>query len=141
MYDNRIHTVADRIGSIRQPYIRPIVRGKAKALVEFGTKPDVDVSFDERGMARIERMSLDAYNESDVLKQAVENYKARTGHYTERVLADYIYRSQPNLAFCGEIGIHVSGPVLGRQKRISKPTKKPCTKITWTVSPLKGHSP
>ena len=62
MYDNRIHTVADRIVSISQPYIRPIVRGKAKAPVEFGTK--LDVSLDERGMARIERMSFDAYNES-----------------------------------------------------------------------------
>lgn len=122
MYDNRIHTVADRIVSISQPYIRPIVRGKAKAPVEFGTK--LDVSLDERGMARIERMSFDAYNESDVLKQAVENYKARTGHYPERVLVDQIYRTRANLAFCKEHGIRVSGPALGRPKKNFKADKK-----------------
>ena len=139
MYDNRIHTVADRIVSISQPYIRPIVRGKAKAPVEFGTK--LDVSLDERGMARIERMSFDAYNESDVLKQAVENYKARTGHYPERVLVDQIYRTRANLAFCKEHGIRVSGPALDGRKRISKPIRRSSTKITRIVSLLKGHSP
>ena len=122
MYDNRIHTVADRIVSISQPYIRPIVRGKAKAPVEFGTK--LDVSLDERGMARIERMSFDAYNESDVLKQAVENYKARTGHYPERVLVNQIYRTRANLAFCKERGIRISGPARGRPKKNFKADKK-----------------
>lgn len=32
-------------------------------------------------MARIEKMSFDAYNESDVLIAAVERYFERTGHY------------------------------------------------------------
>jgi hypothetical protein len=122
MYDNRIHTVANRIVSISQPYIRPIVRGKAKAPVEFGAK--LDVSLDERGMARIERMSFDAYNESDVLIQAVENYKARTGHYPERVLVDQIYRTRANLAYCKNLKIRVSGPALGRPKKDTKADKK-----------------
>jgi hypothetical protein len=122
MYDNRIHTVANRIVSISQPYIRPIVRGKAKAPVEFGAK--LDVSLDERGMARIERMSFDAYNESDVLIQAVENYKARTGHYPERVLVDQIYRTRVNLAYCKNLKIRVSGPALGRPKKDTKADKK-----------------
>lgn len=65
MYDNQVHSVPDRIVSISQPYIRPIVRGKAAAPVEFGAK--LDLSLDENGMARIEKMSFDAYNESDVL--------------------------------------------------------------------------
>lgn len=38
MFENKTHSVADRIVSISQPYIRPIVRGKAKSPVEFGTK-------------------------------------------------------------------------------------------------------
>lgn len=29
MYDNRTHSVPDRIVSVSQPYTRPIVRGKA----------------------------------------------------------------------------------------------------------------
>ncbi len=77
MYENKVHSVPDRIVSISQPYIRPIVRGKAKASVEFGAK--LDLSIDENGIAK--RLSFDAYNESDVLITAVENYKSRTGHF------------------------------------------------------------
>lgn len=65
MYKTGTHSVKDRIVSISQPYIRPIVRGKAKAPVEFGAK--LDMSIDENGIARLERISFDAYNEADVL--------------------------------------------------------------------------
>lgn len=81
-----------------------IVRGKAKAPVEFGAK--LDLSIDENGIARLERLSFDAYNESDVLIAAVENYKSHTGHYPERVLVDQIYRNRTNRAFCSEHGIY-----------------------------------
>lgn len=122
MYDNKVHSVPDRIVSISQPYIRPIVRGKAKAPVEFGAK--LDLSIDENGIARLERLSFDAYNESDVLITAVENYKSRTGHYPERVLVDQIYRNRMNRAFCSEHGIRISGPALGRPKKDNKVDKK-----------------
>ena len=122
MYDNKVHSVPDRIVSISQPYIRPIVRGKAKAPVEFGAK--LDLSIDENGIARLERLSFDAYNESDVLITAVENYKSRTGHYPERVLVDQIYRNRTNRAFCSEHGIRISGPALGRPKKDNKVDKK-----------------
>ncbi len=108
--------------SISQPYIRPIVRGKAKAPVEFGAK--LDLSIDEKGIARLERLSFDAYNESDVLITAVENYKSRIGHYPERVLVDQIYRNRSNKAFCTEHGIRISGPALGRPKKDDKADKK-----------------
>jgi hypothetical protein len=122
MYDNKVHSVPNRIVSISQPYIRPIVRGKAKAPVEFGAK--LDLSVDERGLARLERLSFDAYNEADVLITAVENYRARTGHYPERVLVDQIYRNRKNRAFCKEQGIRISGPALGRPKKADKVNKK-----------------
>lgn len=122
MYDNKVHSVPDRIVSISQPYIRPIVRGKAKSPVEFGAK--LDLSIDENGIARLERLSFDAYNESDVLITAVENYKSRTGHYPERVLVDQIYRNRTNRSFCSEHGIRISGPALGRPKKDSKVDKK-----------------
>lgn len=122
MYENKVHSVPDRIVSISQPYIRPIVRGKAKAPVEFGAK--LDLSIDENGIARLERLSFDAYNESDVLITAVENYKSRTGHYPERVLVDQIYRNRTNRVFCSEHGIRISGPALGRPKKDNKVDKK-----------------
>ena len=115
MYENKIHIVEDRIVSISQPYIRPIVRGKAKSPVEFGAK--LDLSVDETGICRLEKLSFDAYNESTVLKTAIENYKQRTGHYPERVLADQIYRNRDNITFCSGLDIRLSGKRLGRPKK------------------------
>ena len=103
MFENKTHSVENRIVSISQPFIRPIVRGKAKSPVEFGAK--LDLSVDEKGMARVEKLSFDAYNESEVLKTAVENYKQRTGHYPARVLVDQIYRNRENLNFCKKLNI------------------------------------
>ena len=112
MYENNTHSVPDRIVSISQPYIRPIVRGKAKSPTEFGAK--LDLSIDEYGMARLEKLSFNAYNESDVLITALENYRKRTGHYPERALADQLYRNRKNISYCKERGIRLSGRALGR---------------------------
>ena len=112
MFDHKIHSVTDRIVSISQPWIRPIVRGKANASVEFGAK--LDISIDTEGYARIEKTSFDAYNESGCLKNAAQRYKERTGHYPKRILADQIYRTRENRSFCKEHGIRLSGPKLGR---------------------------
>ena len=122
MYDNKTHKVKDRIVSISQPYIRPIVRGKAKAPVEFGAK--LDMSIDEKGFARLEKLSFDAYNEQDVLVTAIENYRKRTGHYPERVLVDQIYRNQKNRAYCKSKKIRISGKALGRPKKNPTPEEK-----------------
>lgn len=43
MYDNNTHSVEHRIVSIHQPHVRPIVRGKAQAKVEFGFKIHVSI--------------------------------------------------------------------------------------------------
>ena len=53
MYDHKVHSVADRIVSVSQPWLRPIVRGKATAPVEFGAK--FDLSLDTEGYGRIEK--------------------------------------------------------------------------------------
>lgn len=44
--------------SISQTYIRPVVRGKAAVPVEFGAKSDL--SIDENGMTRLERLAKNA---------------------------------------------------------------------------------
>lgn len=94
MYDNRIHSVEHRIVSISQPWLRPIVRGKVKAPVEFGAK--FDLSLDSEVYGRFEKISFEAYNESTCLIEAIERFKERTGYYPERVLADQIYRTRGN---------------------------------------------
>ena len=114
MYDNRTHSVSDRIVSVSQPFIRPIVRGKAGKPVEFGAKLDISVS---DGWTRLECWSFDAYNEATKLIETRERYREREGHYPERVLADKIYRNRENLGYCKLHGIRLSGPALGRPKK------------------------
>ena len=72
MYDNHTHSVPDRIISICQPWLRPIVRGKAKAPVEFGAKLDISVV---NSFTRLEYHSFDAYNEALKLSEMIERYK------------------------------------------------------------------
>lgn len=122
MFDEKKHRVADRIVSISQPFVRPIVRGKVKAPVEFGAK--YDVSVDERGHARLEHVEFDPYNECTVLKDVVERYKARTGHYPKRVLVDQVYRTRENRAFCEERGIEMSGRKPGHPPADDKERRK-----------------
>ena len=122
MYDNKVHSVEHRIVSISQPWLRPIVRGKVKAPVEFGAK--FDLSLDNEGYGRIEKISFEAYNESAGLIEAVERFRERTGYYPERVLADQIYRTREKRNFCKERGIRLSGPKLGRPSSNAKVDKK-----------------
>ncbi|MDD3417843.1 MAG: transposase, partial [Lachnospiraceae bacterium] len=122
MYQNKVHSVENRIVSIAQPWIRPIVRGKTKAPVEFGAK--FDLSVDENGFGRIEKISYDAYNESTVLIDAVERFKERTGHYPERLLADQIYRTRDNRNFYKLHGIRLSGSKLGRPSLTKQAVKE-----------------
>ncbi|MCQ2563577.1 MAG: IS5 family transposase [Mogibacterium sp.] len=121
MYCNNTHVVSGRIVSISQPYVRPIIRGKAKAPTEFGAKLDISL---DNGLARIEKLSFDPYNESEVLISAVENYHKRHGHYPERVLVDQIYRKRKNISYCKMRGIRISGPALGRPKKDPRSDKK-----------------
>ena len=90
--------------------------------MEFGAK--LDLSIDENGMARLEKLSFDAYNESDVLIGAIERYRERTGRYPERARADKMYRNRDNLSFCKKHGIRLSGPRLGRPKKNASVDKK-----------------
>ena len=122
MYQNKIHSVENRIVSISQTWIRPIVRGKTKAPVEFGAK--FDLSIDDSGLGRIEKISYDAYNESTVLVEVVERFRERTGYYPERLLADQIYRTRDNRNFCKPHGIRLSGPKLGRPSLTKQSSKE-----------------
>ena len=114
MYDNRTHSVPDRIVSVSQPFVRPILRGKAGKPVEFGAKLDISVV---DGWTRLECYSFDAYNEAGNLKAMAERFREREGHYPARILADKIYRNRDNLSYCKEHGIRLSGPALGRPKK------------------------
>ena len=122
MYDNNTHKIENRIVSISQPYIRPIVRGKQKTPTEFGAK--LHLSIDENGFGRIERLSFDAFNEGPMLIEALNAYHYRNNCYPERVLVDQIYRTADNIKFCKEHGIRISGPKLGAPFKDANKAKK-----------------
>ncbi len=111
MFETGSHSIPRRIVSLAQPWVRPIVRGKAHANTEFGAKLHVSLV---NGYARIERLDFEPYNESEDLWKAVARYRERYGCYPERILADKIYRNRQTLAFCKEHGIRLSGPALGK---------------------------
>lgn len=111
-------------------------KGKTKASVEFGAKFDLRLDID--GYGRIEKVSFEAYNESACLIEAVERFKVRTGHYSEHVLADQIYRTREKRNYCKDHGIRICGSKLGRlgvrTKRIkNKSIRITATELKWNV--------
>jgi transposase, IS5 family len=122
MSANRTNRIDDRIVSIAQPHIRPIVRGKAGKPVEFGAK--LSVSY-VNGYVFVDGFNWNNFNESCDLELQIEIFKTHTGSYPESVHADKIYRTRKNRAFCKEKGIRISGTPLGRPKdNVSKEEKK-----------------
>jgi hypothetical protein len=126
MYTERTHSIENRIVNIYQPYVRPIVRGKDKAQVEFGAKLGVSI---QNGYARINTLSWDAYNEGTDLKKQVEAYNMLNGYYPEVVITDKIYGTRENRQWLKSHGIRYSGKPLGRpsvksQSRYNKRRQK-----------------
>ncbi len=138
MYNNKIHTVSDRIVSISQPHIRPIVRGKARNKTEFGAK--ISISLID-GFSYLDTICWDNYSESTELISQIEAYKDRTGCYPESVHAGKTYRNQTNREFCAKNGIRLSGPALGRppkDKEKSKAIRKQQYKDEIDRIPVEG---
>lgn len=111
MFESRTHRIDDRIVSITQPHVRPIVRGKAGVPVEFGAKLSVSCI---NGCVFLDQLSWDNFNESTHLQDQVQAYRTRFGCYPESVHADQIYRTRDNRSWCKSHGIRLSGPPLGR---------------------------
>ena len=88
MYRTDSRRCDDRIVSISQPYVRPIVRGKLDKPVEFGAK--LSVSLNAEGIACVDHLRWDAFHEGHDLQSQVEAYRARQGHYPQVVLGDPI---------------------------------------------------
>lgn len=121
MYSEKSNHCDDRIVSIDQPWVRPIVRGKSGKKVEFGTKMGV-VHAD--GFAKAETLSWDAYNESADLIPHVEAYKKLRGHYPDLVQVDKIYGTNKNRKWCQEKGIRMTVSKKGKKPELSKYQKR-----------------
>ena len=114
LYHSDSRSIPNRITSLSQPHVRPIVRGKSRCNVEFGAKISISVTGD--GFTFLDRLSFDSYNEGEDLKVQAMAFRRRHGHYPEVICADQIYRTRENRAFCQRHGIRLSGPRLGRPK-------------------------
>jgi hypothetical protein len=117
MFDSRTRRCDNRIVSIHQPHVRPIIRGKQNKPVEFGAKLGVSLSGD--GVACVDHLSWDAYHEGHDLPDQVEAYRHRHGHYPEKVLADPLYGTRDNRKFLKEKGIEFAGKPLGRPPKVT----------------------
>lgn len=115
MYDDKTHSVEDRIVSIHQPHVRPIVRGKTQAKVEFGSKIHVSIV---DGISFLDQLSWDAFNEGSQMMEYVEKYHQRFGFYPRELLADQIYCTRANRAALKEKGIRLIAKPLGRPSAV-----------------------
>ena len=115
MHKTRQHKIEDRIVSIHQPHVRPIVRGKAQAKVEFGAKIHISVI---DGITFLDELSWDAFNEGSHMMDYVEKYRSRFGCYPRELLADQIYCTRANRAWLKERGIILKAKPLGRPSAV-----------------------
>lgn len=116
MYDKKVNRCPDRIVSISQPHVRPIVRGKTGKKVEFGSKIGL-VHMD--GFVKAQTLSWDAYNESADLIPHVEAYKELYGYYPELVQVDKIYGTNKNRNWCSEKNIRMTVKPKGKTKELT----------------------
>ena len=96
LIENNTTKVRDRIVSLSQPHIRPIVRGKENKPLEFGIKVHM-IQVD--GINIVEHHSYNAFNESTRLKVSFFKHKTIFGECTH-LAADRIYPTNANRRFC-----------------------------------------
>ena len=121
MFINNTHRCDDRIVSISQPHIRPIVRGKAGTPVEFGAKIDMSVV---GGYVFVNEISYDAFHEGGLLENAIIDHYTRFHMLPAKILADQAYITRENRKLCKELGINLACKPLGRPPKDAPPIDK-----------------
>ena len=109
MYDNRTHSVPDRIISVSPPFVRPIVRKKTESQWSLA-----------RSWTSVLWMGRHGWNAAPLIPTMKLGicWRERNGPKNGEVitqaaiLADKIYRNCKNLNYCKERGIRLSGPAL-----------------------------
>lgn len=114
MFQEKKHTIPNRIVNIHQPHIRPMVRGKQGKNVEFGAKLNASL---QNGYTRIDQLDFEAFNEGVCMVEQIKNYKKLNGHYPELVQTDEIYMNRENRKFLKDNNIRHTGKPLGRKPK------------------------
>jgi hypothetical protein len=122
MYQNKCRRCDDRIVSISQPHVRPIIWGKLDKSVEFGAKLSVGLNSD--GVACVDHLRWGAFHEGGDLRSQVEAYYARQGYYPAVVLGDPAYGTQENRRYLKGHGIRFAGKPLGRPRKVTEENRE-----------------
>jgi len=118
MHETRTPRVDERIVSLSQPHVRPIVRGKAGTPVEFGAKVNMSIT---KGYVFLNKICFDSFYEGNLLKDAIADYRYRFGMLPSKILADKAYTNRENRRLCKELGISLMGKPLGRPPKGTHP--------------------
>ena len=121
MYIEKSTRCADRIVSVSQPHVRPIVRGKQGKKVEFGAKLGLALA---DGFVKAQTIDWNAYNESADLVPHVEAYKELYGYYPSLVQVDKIYGTNENRKWCKVRNIRMTVSPKGKPKELTAYQKR-----------------
>jgi hypothetical protein len=121
MYDNETNRIENRIVSISQPHLRPIVRGKTRTPVEFGAKI---ATAHIGGFSFIINMGYDNFSEAKYLEKSAEEYKRLFGFYPKTIIGDRAYATNDNRNYCKTKGIRLSAPKRGRKSEEVKEAER-----------------
>jgi hypothetical protein len=117
MYKQNVHTIKDRIVSFHRPYVRPIKRGKEGGKkVEFGPKGSLS---HVDGFLFLDKLDHDNYSEAstDVVREQIENYRAKFGKKPPSFTADKLYGSRNNRDLMDGEEIRGAFKPLGRKRK------------------------
>lgn len=103
--------IANRIVSLQQPQVRPVVRGKDGKAVEFGPKSHISLV---DGFAFLDVCQFSPFNEGIRLTESVDFHHKRFGRLPSELMADQIYANRANRAYLSRHQIQHSFPAIGR---------------------------
>ncbi len=104
--------IPDRIVSLNQPHIRPIVRGKTNKPVEFGPKVNI---LRIGCLSLIEHSSFNAFHEGNRMSECCIKYSHITGK-CQQFAGDTIYATNANRRFASQNNIQTSFIQKGKKK-------------------------
>ena len=114
MYDNRTHSVPDRIVSVSQPFVRPIVRGKAGKPVSLARSWTSVSLTDGRGWSAVLLTPTMRQEICGKWQSGSERGRGITPAGSRRTKSTETGRIS---AYCKAHGIRLSSPALGRPKK------------------------
>jgi IS5 family transposase len=94
--------VSERIVSVDKTHIRPMVRGKYPAEVEFGPKLLVNLQDD---YLFLEDVQFNNVSDTQLLKTSIESYKERFGKFPTQLATDRGFWSKENRQLAEDYGI------------------------------------